>query len=70
MVRLLSISRNARGKLVHCARVGSHLPPEDLQARLQGAGRADLRAKREYPAICKHKPRRLSAAQRAAAISA
>ena len=43
-------SRNARGKLVQCARVGSHLPPEDLQARLQGAGRADLRAKREYPA--------------------
>jgi len=54
MVRLLSISCIARGKLALRARVGSHLPPEDLQARLQGAGRADLRAKHEYPATTQY----------------
>ena len=30
--------------------VGPHSPPEDRQARLSGAGRANLHAKREYPA--------------------
>ena len=36
--------------LVPTARAdGSHSPPEDLQARLQGAGRANHEAKRSYP---------------------
>ena len=32
-----------------CANAGSHTPPEDLQARLQGAGCGCIRAKREIP---------------------
>ena len=34
--------RGARG-------MGSHTPPEDLKARFQGVGDADIRALREFP---------------------